>query len=307
MKNIITATALLATLFTSTAFADYVEPIISTSVSIENESILIDESLNNKMSDYEVILRNNLIKSDYEYNNSHYFTSKITTDSIIIPEEIKEQAERIYFLVEEGSYRKYYKTDSLIMADESIVTVTDEYNYKIVDFVEWKTEYIFNNEDLLTEFKADTYYNVNITLIAELTDTKKVLLSNNTYVSISDKENTLQNIYNNSELQDNLYFGYYNSNDLEIYLEKLSADMTRSEYKDLLSKADSRIKSAVTQNNTTKDEMLESIQKDSDFEDYIAKYKNYSETRNLLSNLGSAITNQLQNIRAFDAIDAILK
>jgi hypothetical protein len=53
--------------------------------------------------------------------------------------------------------------------------------------------------------------------------------------------------------------------------------------------------------------MLNSIKKDWDFEKNISKYKNYSETRTLLSNLGSAVKNQLQNIRAFDAIDAILK
>jgi hypothetical protein len=83
--------------------------------------------------------------------------------------------------------------------------------------------------------------------------------------------------------------------------------MTRSEYKKLLSKADTRIDSAVTKNNKVLEDVLKSIKKDSDFAKYTSKYKNYSETRTLLSNLGSAVKNQLKNIRAFDAIDAILK
>jgi hypothetical protein len=83
--------------------------------------------------------------------------------------------------------------------------------------------------------------------------------------------------------------------------------MTRTEYKKLLSKADTRIDSAVTKNNKVLEDVLKSIKKDSDFIKYTPKYKNYSETRTLLSNLGSAVKNQLQNVRAFDAIDAILK
>jgi hypothetical protein len=114
-------------------------------------------------------------------------------------------------------------------------------------------------------------------------------------------------VYNTSKDKENSYFGYYNSNDLEIYLEEISQKMTRVEYKNLLSKADSKIDSAVKQNEKALDTILKSIKKDSDFSKYTSKYKNYSETRTLLSNLGSAVKNQLQNIRAFDAIDAILK
>jgi hypothetical protein len=51
---------------------------------------------------YKTIIQNNNISSDYEYNNSHYFTSKITTTNIVIPKEIKDKAEKIYFLVEQG-------------------------------------------------------------------------------------------------------------------------------------------------------------------------------------------------------------
>ena len=45
---------------------------------------------------------------------------------------------------------------------------------------------------------------------------------------------------------------------------------------------------------------------ESDFETYVGDYAVYSETDNLLRVLLSAINNQLQNIRAFDAIELIL-
>jgi hypothetical protein len=148
---------------------------------------------------------------------------------------------------------------------------------------------------------------VNITLIAEFNKEEKIEISNSVYLNIGNKENTLQNVYNTSKDKENSYFGYYNSNDLEIYLEEISQNMTRLDYKKLLSKANGRIDSAITKNDKALDDILKSIKKDSDFSKYTLKYKNYSETKTLLSNLGSAVKNQLQNVRAFDAIDAILK
>lgn len=303
MKKIITGTLLGCALFTSAAFADYEKPMLI-SVPIQ---ITAENQVKELIKEHEVIIRNNIIKSENEYNNSHYYTSKISTKNIIIPEKIKEQASKIYFLVEQGNNRIYYAKDMLGMADESIEEVQDEYNYKIVEFKEWQNEYTFNNEDLVKDFGEDKYTNVNITLIAEMSASEKIEISNSVYVNIGSKENILQNVYNNSKDNENSYYGYYNTNDLEIYLEEMSDTMTRIEYKKLLSKADGRINLAVKQNNKGLENILNSIKKDSDFSKYTSKYKSYSETRSLLSNLGSAVTNQLQNIRAFDAIDAILK
>jgi hypothetical protein len=303
MKKIIAWSVLGCVLFTSGAFADYKKPmLISAPIEIISENPVKDI-----IREHEVIIRNNIIKTDYQYNNSHYYTSKITTENIVIPTKIKEKAEKIYFLVEQGNNRIYYAKDSMEMSDESIEEVNDQYNYKIVNFTEGKKEYTFNNEDLVKEFWEDKYLNVNITLIAEFNESEKIEISNTVYVNIWNKENTLQNVYNTSKDKENSYFGYYNTNDLEIYLEEIADTMTRSEYKKLLSKADTRIDSAVTKNNKVLEDVLKSIKKDSDFAKYTSKYKNYSETRTLLSNLGSAVKNQLKNIRAFDAIDAILK
>jgi hypothetical protein len=53
--------------------------------------------------------------------------------------------------------------------------------------------------------------------------------------------------------------------------------------------------------------VLKNIYSDWDFNKYTNEYKSYSETKKLLSNLARAIKNQIQNIRAFDAIDAIFR
>ena len=52
---------------------------------------------------------------------------------------------------------------------------------------------------------------------------------------------------------------------------------------------------------------INSIKQESDFKKHSDTYFIYSETSNLLNSLSNAIKNQLQNIRAFDAIDAIFK
>jgi hypothetical protein len=148
MKKIIAGSLMGCVLFTSGAFADYEKPmLISAPVEITTENPIKDI-----IREHEVIIRNNIIKSDYKYNNSHYYTSKITTEKIVIPEDIKEKAEKIYFLVEQGNNRIYYAKDSLEMSDESIEEVKDEYNYKIVEFKERQKEYTFNNEDLVEDF-----------------------------------------------------------------------------------------------------------------------------------------------------------
>jgi hypothetical protein len=143
--------------------------------------------------------------------------------------------------------------------------------------------------------------------MAEFNDDEKIALSNQMYVNISNKQNVLEQVLNESNKGKETYYGYYNTNDLEIYLEEISETMKRSDYKKMLSKADKKINLAQNKNEANLKSILKSIKTDSDFNKYTDKYKTYSETRNLLRNLGSAIKNQIQNIRAFDAIDAILK
>jgi phage-related protein len=83
--------------------------------------------------------------------------------------------------------------------------------------------------------------------------------------------------------------------------------MERKKYKSMLTKAESRIKSALKSNNSSMDDLLDSVNYQSDFEKKLNKFQTHSETDQLLNILISAVKNQLQNIRAFDAIDTILR
>jgi hypothetical protein len=62
--------------------------------------------------------------------------------------------------------------------------VTKEYNYRVVNFVEGKTEYTFNSADLVKDFSKDQFKNVTISLVAELSDNQKINLANAAYVNI---------------------------------------------------------------------------------------------------------------------------
>jgi hypothetical protein len=112
-------------------------------------------------------------------------------------------------------------------------------------------------------------------------------------------QNRQENKYN--------YFGYYNSEELEEYLEKYSDKLSRSEYKKILRKADYKVKNGLNKNEKVKNYIIKSITKESDFKIYFEKYVIYTETDRLFSTLSRAVRNQLQDIRAFDAIDSILK
>lgn len=299
MKKIIAGTLIGCALFTSGAFAsEDVKPmLISAPIELISENPVKD-----LIRSHEIIIRNNILKADYKYNNTHYYTTKITGNNIIVPKDIQEKAKKIYFLIEEGQNRFYHMEDAMLKGSADIEEIKNEYNYKIVDFKTEQKEYIFNNKDLVKDFWDDQYKNVTITLIAEFNDEEKIPLSNQMYVSISNKQNVLEQVLNESNKDKETYYGYYNTNDLEIYLETLSEKMKRSDYKKMLLKADKKINLAQTKNESNLKSILKSIKTDTDFAKYTDEYKTYSETKNLLRNLGSAIKNQIQNIRAFDAI-----
>jgi hypothetical protein len=150
MKKIIAGTLIGCALFTSGAYAaqDDIKPILI-SAPIE---IISENPLKDLIRSHEIIIRNNILKSDYKYNNTHYYTTKITGDNIIVPADIQDKAKKIYFLIEEGQNRFYHMEDSMLKGASSIEEVKKEYNYKIVDFKSEQKEYIFNNKDLVKDF-----------------------------------------------------------------------------------------------------------------------------------------------------------
>ena len=302
MKKIIAGTLLGCAVLTSSTFAAELQKPVLISAPINMESIEVDVET---ISESDIIIRNNVINADYEYNSTHYYTTKIDAENIVIPKEIKKDAKNIYFLVEEGRSHVLYSKGMAMDAIES-TPVKDVYNYKKVGFKEGKKEYIFNNSDLVKDFDKNEYKSVTMTLVAEMKDGKQVVLADSAYINISNKEGVLSNLVSKNRDSDDLVFGYYNSESLELYLEEMSTKMTRAEYKKMLTKAHKTIAAASKKNETQKEDMLKQISVESHFKKYISKYSNYSETQTLLNNLQRAVKNQLQDIRAFDAIDKIL-
>ncbi len=302
MKKIIAFTLASSALLASNTFADANVKImpISAPVTIQEVSTELTETLLQK---YDVIIRNNTITSDNEYNTTHYYTKKITTSDIVIPDEIKQKATKIYFLVEEGNPMYYAKAVSM-EADTAIDTVEKEYNYKIVKFTPGKTEYTFNTADLVKDFSKNEYKNITISLIAEFSETEKLPLANPTYINIENKESILQTLKSKKD-EDQSYFWYYDSASLEAYLEKWAEKISRDEYKKLLQKAETKLKSLIGKNSQEKKKILESITKESDFEWKVDAYALNAETNSLLTNVATATKLQLQKLRSYDLIDSI--
>ena len=104
MKKIILATLAWSVLFANWVFADEkisenmetmdIMPITTSYYPIDNISENEQLIMNN-----DIIIRNNYLEADYEYNNVNYYTSKIKAENIVVPKDIKEKAKKIYFLV----------------------------------------------------------------------------------------------------------------------------------------------------------------------------------------------------------------
>lgn len=312
MKKYILLTIILWSFFTTWAFASDVEIAnddINSDTNISTTDLPSDDwesVINDLINKYDLVIRNNILESDNEYNWVNYFTSKILTDNIVVPDEIKQSAKRIYFLVEEGVDRLYYAEDAMWKWGTWIDSVQREYNYKIVDYIEWKNEYVFNNKDLVKDFSDDDYRNVQITLMADFSDTQRQALSNPIYISIEDKKSTFATIKNN-ESEDWYYYSYFNSDNIEKYLENLANKLSRADYKKILEKAEKKVTSTNKTNEDKFNATLWLITMEWDFSKYINSYVEYVDNQSLFSGLWYAVKNQLQNIKAFDTIDAILK
>lgn len=301
MKKLAIITVWTLGLFTSSTFADYAEimPISANTPMLISSKVLTSEELSMK---YDVVIRNNNIESDNEFNSKNYFTSKIKTSDIVIPEEIKNNSNKIYFLVEEWHPYMLYKAEAMNDMAWGIDEVKKEYNYKVVNYTPWKTSYTFNNKDLVKDFDKNETKSVNISLVAELNNWEKVYLSNWTYLNIWNKQNILNNLKNKDELD---YFGYYNTQALEEYLEKKAEKMTKGDYLKMLTSAQNNIKNLIKQNQNAQDSMLKTITKESDFEKNVEKFALNTQTDWLLRNVLQATNSQIQKTRALEVMDNI--
>ncbi len=305
-KTILTTLVASSLMFAWNTYAD--EAIMTTTVAEPTlyateitQTGVVSSDLSMK---YDLIIRNNNILSDDEHNNKSYYTKKITTADIVVPEEVTKKAKRVYFLVEEGNSRIFYNKEMGAMADEA-TNVKKEYNYKIVDFTPWKTKYTFNTVDLVKDLKDGEYKSVTITLVAEFSDTDKLYLSNMAYINIADKQNILETLKYEKDPTGTSYFGYYDTDSVGKYLEKLGEKMTREKYKATLTKVQTKLKTLIAKNEDSKKEIFKSITKEADFDTNLSKYIVYSETSNLLNNVSTATISQLQKLRSYDLIDSV--
>lgn len=305
MKKLAIITLWTCALFTSTTFAANVEkvsPISAVVTSSEAVKVVTAEELTNK---FDLIIRNNTIESDNEYNSKNYYTSKIKTSELVIPDEIKNNSKKVYFLVEEWYNYPMYKANLMeVSADVWVDEVKKEYNYKVVNFIAGKNEYIFNNKDLVKDFDKNQSKSVNISLVAELNNWEKVYLSNWGYIHIGNKESILNNLKNKEEID---YFGYYNTDDLSSYLEKKSQNLSKDEYKKLLSNSQAKLKKLIKENQASKENLLKWITKESDFEKNVEKFSLNEQTQSLLNSVLTATNSQIQKLRATEFMDWIFQ
>lgn len=220
MKKLALITLTAWVLLSSQTFADNQNILLTTTKLTTIASTWAVLNLETLTQKYDVILRNNNISWDNEYNSKNYFTSKLKTTDLVIPDEIKLNSTRIYFLVEEWSPIMYFKSTMAEQADvANTAEVKKEYNYKTVDFVEWKSDYVFNNTDLVKDFSKDEYKSVSISLVADLKTWEKLNLTNSAYLTIWNKLRILDALLNEKNKDSNIQ-SYYDNQSIENYLEK---------------------------------------------------------------------------------------
>ena len=307
MKKLALITLTAWVLLSSQTFADNQNILLTTTKLTTIASTWAVLNLETLTQKYDVILRNNNISWDNEYNSKNYFTSKLKTTDLVIPDEIKLNSTRIYFLVEEWSPIMYFKSTMAEQVDvANTAEVKKEYNYKTVDFVEWKSDYVFNNTDLVKDFSKDEYKSVSISLVADLKTWEKLNLTNSAYLTIWNKLRILDALLNEKNKDSNIQ-SYYDNQSIENYLEKMSEKLSRADYKKVLTNAQTKLKSLIKQNETIKNNILNSITKESDLSSNLDKYSNYQDTSSLLNSVFVATNNQIQKVKSYEIIDNVFK
>ena len=87
----------------------------------------------------------------------------------------------------------------------------------------------------------------------------------------------------------------------------MSEKLSRADYKKVLTNAQNKLKSLIKQNETIKNNILNSITKESDLSLNIDKYSNYQDTSSLLNSVFVATNNQIQKVKSYEIIDNVFK
>lgn len=87
----------------------------------------------------------------------------------------------------------------------------------------------------------------------------------------------------------------------------MSEKLSRADYKKVLTNAQNKLKSLIKQNETIKNNILNSITKESDLSLNLDKYSNYQDTSSLLNSVFVATNNQIQKVKSYEIIDNVFK
>lgn len=314
MKKIITSAILVGALSLSSlsnAFAGGFDPYYYGQWGSSELQFMIDSIKDEKLK--ELITKNiltitaNTVVEDYDYNSKHFFTKKLTAN-IVIPDEIKAKAKKVYLSFNTSEGPMVY--DSIKAPEVVPTTTTDEKNHIQINIDLSKTtgELNIDTEDFAKYITNDFGTSFVGMAYVEFEDGVKIPFSNAVYLylpknNVEWKKSHLMNLY----YQSTQYTGMANTQEL---LQKVFAKLQKklgstAKYIAVLEAAMVKVDEKLKKIEATQNANVESIKTEDDFAGKVASHGLLIEKYNLLNDIKYQLWTEVKTKQSQDVIEEI--
>ena len=218
---------------------------------------------------YGSILKNNVIKADYQYNNNNFYSKKLLIN-VSIPKELKKELNEVYLILgnQRNDYNIYYnqKIVSEALSNKSLEKVKEPDFSNVIKFKIDKDnipeEHVFKFSDIEDKITSNDKYwkSFTVKIYWKLTDWKEISLSNNSYIrfnvnSIESKKN-----YLNNKMHSKYRIGYININKkIDPILKRIKIKHWVEKYIEILDKINDKLISLTKEFKSKEKVLLNSI------------------------------------------------
>ncbi len=269
---------------------------------------LEDKTLKDLIKKHNNTLRKIKVLSDYEYNSKNYFTKRLKTWEVKIPEELEKRISKVEIIFKQGDNNGALNkilgnADAISSEKYSVKKSSVKINYKPT------RSYLYNTNDIVklsTLEKQKRRNGIWLQTSIKITfDAKNSIELDSGYISIDSKAEILRNSLYNEENGFRDIYANINDDVIKTYLNNKYKNISRDEYKERLENMYNSIEKLNKKQSENEKELYKSIVKEEDFAKKKEEFERIISTKNLIKRLAYSINWQIKTLEAYNIIDSL--
>lgn len=266
---------------------------------------ITDEDLKELITKNILTISSNNVSEDYEYNNAHFYTKKLTAN-VMIPEDIKAKAKRVFISFSESEPMMMYDAVSSTVP----TTTTDAGNHIEINMnlSDANGEISIERKDFDTYIKNDYGTSFMGTVYLEFEGGIKVPFSNSFWLylqkdNVEGKKSHLMNLY----YQQNQYAGYANIYELlqKVFVKLQKKLDSTAKYISVLEATAKKIDEKLTKIDAVQKAMVEWITTEEHFAPKVKDFWVQMEKFNLLNDIKYQIASEIKTKQSQGIIEEL--